>query len=297
MKKLGYSLLALTLLLCGKVSPQSVPTIPPSADLDQIGKDYSENAVAADLRYKGKILTVTGKVRSIQNESFYKGMVGRIELESRTYTNGNSWYCSFDTDRTKEIAKVHNGQIVVLKGQFVRFLNFYHCAVVSVADPPAEPDPPDGVPIDFSFFDSITTTTRADAAGRPISTQTKNLCIKGRGVVTSIAPSNVSGNTPAVRTIAVSGKLLQKPLVCTLNSNVSDALLNLSTLEIGDVVLVDGCSDGERNRGVSVPHFHCNLTNVSKMTYMPRYNWDPHCQGATPLRDSPLDKYCRSDSK
>jgi len=32
--------------------------------------------------------------------------------------------------------------------------------------------------------------------------------------------------------------------------------------------LVDGCSDGERNRGASVPHFHCNLTNVSKMTYM-----------------------------
>jgi len=200
-RKASIVIIILLALPFGKASPQSAPTDPSSVDLDQIGRDYNENAVAADLRYKGKFLTLAGKVVSVQDDRFYKGMVGRIELESRIYTNGNSWYCSFDTNQANAISQVRKGQIVILKGQFVRFLNFYHCAVVSAVDPPTEPEPPDGVPIDFRFFDSVTTTTRADAAGRPISTQTKNLCINGRGVVTSIVPSTVSGDTPAVRTI------------------------------------------------------------------------------------------------
>jgi TonB family protein len=112
------------------VFAQSVPNNSP-LDLDQIGKEYGKNAVNADLLYKGKILTVRGKVVSIGNGSVYKGMVGSVRFKSYIVNGGNSWSCAFDAHRVEDIAKIRKDDFVVFSGQLVSFLNFHHCTLIS----------------------------------------------------------------------------------------------------------------------------------------------------------------------
>lgn len=93
-KRIGHVALVLGVLIVRSMilSAQSVPNNSP-LDLDQIGKEYGKNAVNADLLYKGKVLTVRGKVVSIGNGSVYKGTVGSVRFKSYIVNGGNSWSC------------------------------------------------------------------------------------------------------------------------------------------------------------------------------------------------------------
>ncbi len=100
-----------------KVSKSALPDL-----LTQIGNDYGDNPVNAALVYRGKFLTVRGTVESI---------AGIIQFEGDP--RANTWNCAYDRDSIAEIAKVRKGDVVVLRGQLVSFLNFHHCAVISDA--------------------------------------------------------------------------------------------------------------------------------------------------------------------
>jgi hypothetical protein len=75
---------------------------------------YSANEVAADDKYKGKQLLVTGTVASID-----KGAFGGIHLRLATPNEFMSTICSLDSSEKSEVARLSNGQVVrvMCKGQ------------------------------------------------------------------------------------------------------------------------------------------------------------------------------------
>jgi hypothetical protein len=73
----------LIILVCANASkgqkPKPKPKSPPKPDVtvtaEELQKDYADNGVAADRKYRRKTLEVTGKIRKI----------GRLEMSSSTY--------------------------------------------------------------------------------------------------------------------------------------------------------------------------------------------------------------------
>lgn len=90
-----------------KAVPQVVVT---SAN---ISKEYSENEVAADAKYKGKLIEISGKVYSIDNGLFDNEII--IRLSDGKYDLNNSWCYMKESEREKAIS-LKKGQQVTLIG-------------------------------------------------------------------------------------------------------------------------------------------------------------------------------------
>lgn len=73
--------------------------------------EYKKNEVAADSKYKGKILVVTGKVRKIGKDI---SDTPYIALKASRVIG--SVQCMFAKSRSSELAKVRKGQQISLKG-------------------------------------------------------------------------------------------------------------------------------------------------------------------------------------
>lgn len=79
-----------------------------------ISKEYSENEVAADAKYKGKLIEISGKVYSIDNGISDNEII--IRLSDGKYDINNSWCYMNESEREKAIA-LKKGQQVTLIGK------------------------------------------------------------------------------------------------------------------------------------------------------------------------------------
>lgn len=116
-------------------------------DVYEINRSYLDNPVNADLHYKGQFFVVTGRIEGISNDAHEKGTIGRVEfIPSTTLPNPPnplSWSCTFDVSETRDIAQLHKGDPVFLRGEYWSYLNFRHCSVVpessvEIPSPPPE---------------------------------------------------------------------------------------------------------------------------------------------------------------
>jgi hypothetical protein len=77
----------------------------------QLYSDYEANEVSADLKYKGKVLIVKGKVNTIG-----KDIMGDIYVTLNTGETFGEVQCSFSDDHTNEAAGLKKGQTITIKG-------------------------------------------------------------------------------------------------------------------------------------------------------------------------------------
>ncbi len=95
-------------------APVAVPQEAIKVTALKIVNDYKENGVAADSTYKGKIIEVTGTVKTID-----KDILGTpyISLESYEYAIVDHVQCMFPRSSAAELATVAKGQKITLRGK------------------------------------------------------------------------------------------------------------------------------------------------------------------------------------
>jgi hypothetical protein len=91
-----------------KLTPQITVT---SAN---ISKEYSENEVAADDKYKSKIIEISGKITGIDNGSFDNEMI--IKLADGKYDFSGPW-CYMKASEKEKVLAFKKGQQVTLIGK------------------------------------------------------------------------------------------------------------------------------------------------------------------------------------
>ncbi len=91
-----------------KLTPQVTVT---SAN---ISKEYSENEVAADEKYKGKIIEISGKVVSIDNGTFDNEMI--VKLADGQYDFYAPW-CYMKPSEKEKVLSFKKGQQITLIGK------------------------------------------------------------------------------------------------------------------------------------------------------------------------------------
>ncbi|MBN1634756.1 MAG: hypothetical protein JW917_11375 [Ignavibacteria bacterium] len=79
---------------------------------DNLYKEYSDNPVAADEKFKGKTLKVTGNISLINQEKD-----GRILIMYDTKAINGYIFCYFDETESKKIAKLKPGDYRTIKGR------------------------------------------------------------------------------------------------------------------------------------------------------------------------------------
>ncbi len=79
-----------------------------------LSKEYSENEVAADQKYKGKLVEISGKITSVDNDTFDDGMI--VRLSDGKYDVNNAWCYMKESERDKVLA-FKKGQQVTLIGK------------------------------------------------------------------------------------------------------------------------------------------------------------------------------------
>jgi hypothetical protein len=110
--------LALGLLGCRPKTPPA-PAAPaaPAVTLKagDLLKEYSGNALAADAKYKGKILHVSGKFSSVQKAPLL-GFVLQLVPEDVGDLNLTDVQCFLEPSAEAEVAKLQAGQAVTVQG-------------------------------------------------------------------------------------------------------------------------------------------------------------------------------------
>lgn len=95
-----------------EVSKQEANTPAIEVSPQQLYSDYEANEVAADLKYKDKVLIVTGKVNTIG-----KDIMDAIYVTINTGEMFGAVQCSFSDNHTNEAAGLKKGQTVTIKGK------------------------------------------------------------------------------------------------------------------------------------------------------------------------------------
>ncbi|MCY7345065.1 MAG: OB-fold putative lipoprotein [Pyrinomonadaceae bacterium] len=73
-------------------------------------KDYDENELAADGKYKGKMITVSGKIENIAET------MGNVTVSLAGHDMVKSVMCSFEESEKTNVAKLKKGQQATLVG-------------------------------------------------------------------------------------------------------------------------------------------------------------------------------------
>lgn len=92
------------------IDRNSAPVIVTSATLV---KDYTDNEVSADAKYKGKLLEISGKVSGVTNGSFDNEMVVRLSDSEYDF---NAPSCSMEESEKEKVLTIKKGQTVTLIG-------------------------------------------------------------------------------------------------------------------------------------------------------------------------------------
>ena len=116
-----FSLLLLGLIGCkGQLKPTQPADAPPTASIspEQLFLDYKNNEVAADLKYKNKVLQITGKIEKIaKNLSDEPYIV--LDAGKNTIFNVQCFLPAKDTNCLNQIAEYSKGQTIIIKGECV----------------------------------------------------------------------------------------------------------------------------------------------------------------------------------
>lgn len=110
-------ILAVSLSGC-QTKPPPPPTPAPSAIAVKAGdllKEYSGNAVAADAKYKGKVLKVTGKFGSAQKAPLL-GYAVQLQAEDAGDLSLSEVQCFILESAEADVAKLKAGQTVTVQG-------------------------------------------------------------------------------------------------------------------------------------------------------------------------------------
>lgn len=79
---------------------------------DKLYSDYESNGVAADQKYKDKVLRVTGKINSID-----KDILDKVYVTLETSNIIGSIQCYFDSSNENIAAELKKGQKITVKGR------------------------------------------------------------------------------------------------------------------------------------------------------------------------------------
>jgi hypothetical protein len=132
----AFLALALGLLGCGGRTP--VNTAPPPAATTTVKagdllKEYGANAVAADLKYKGKPLQVSGKFGTAQKAPLL-GYAVQVLPEDAEDLNLSGVECFILESEKEEVAKLKPGDKVTLQGtcdgQVVGQIKLSKCTII-----------------------------------------------------------------------------------------------------------------------------------------------------------------------
>jgi hypothetical protein len=109
---------SLTFLCCAGIKRQSQSVLPPvSTNAAQIIQDYKANEVRADSQYKGRLVTVTGKIDSISKDILDSAYV---TLSDGTEFGFISVQCTFgepiSPQQTQRLESLSKGQIITVSG-------------------------------------------------------------------------------------------------------------------------------------------------------------------------------------
>jgi hypothetical protein len=113
------TLLGLTLGLLGcrtRTLPAPAPTTPAATlKAGDLLKEYGTNAVAADAKYKGKLLQVTGKFGSAQKAPLL-GYAVQLLPEDAGDLNLSGVQCFIVDSAEADVAKLQPGQMITMQG-------------------------------------------------------------------------------------------------------------------------------------------------------------------------------------
>jgi len=105
--------LAFAISACSKdhTELESMYTLTPT----EILGEYKNNEVAADDKYKGKVITISGKVQSIRS-GFLGGPKVSLVDEGSGFLGLNSVDCEFKEEDSKTLLSLKVGDVVSIKG-------------------------------------------------------------------------------------------------------------------------------------------------------------------------------------
>ena len=121
------SLVALNLLLCGgylgwtyltlRLGQREREAPPQAVGAAQLGRDYQDDPAAADEKYRGQTLEVTGVIEEVGRD---KAGTWCVLLRGEEGAGGQRVECSFDEadeDDAAQLARLRKGQEVTLRGR------------------------------------------------------------------------------------------------------------------------------------------------------------------------------------
>jgi hypothetical protein len=127
--------LPLALLGCSRPPPKPAPPAAPpvSVKAGDLLKEYSTNAVAADAKYKGKVLQVSGKFGSAQKAPLL-GYAVQLLPEEAGDVNLTNVQCFIAESAKEDVARLQPGQAISLQGtcdgQYVGQVKLSNCTLV-----------------------------------------------------------------------------------------------------------------------------------------------------------------------
>ncbi len=86
-----------------------------SIKAEQLMNEYQENEVYADNKYKGKLLNVSGRVKSVGKDVLNTMYV--ILLPDTEYIYATSVQCFFSDDKNEQLASLKRGQWITVRGK------------------------------------------------------------------------------------------------------------------------------------------------------------------------------------
>jgi hypothetical protein len=134
-RRSAVAVLVLPLLGCPSGSKPAPPPTGPATPIKagDLLKEYAANAVAADARYKGKLLEVTGKFGTAQKAPLL-GYAVQLLPEDAGDVNLSGVECFIVESAQPDVAAFQAGQIVTLRGvcdgQVVGQVKMSKCTVV-----------------------------------------------------------------------------------------------------------------------------------------------------------------------
>lgn len=101
-------------------TPEAVPTATPAKDsaitITKLLDDYKNDSAAADKKYKGKVITISGTVETVGTDKNGNPLIGFMRPGSAKPTDGMV-VCGFEKSQESVVAKIKKGDIVKLNGK------------------------------------------------------------------------------------------------------------------------------------------------------------------------------------
>jgi|GEM_PF-1425081 len=196
-----------------------------------LDEEYDSNEIAADKKYKGKTLEVTGKVQRITRDD--KPDKVTVEL---TGTPDSTVDCHFDRDQQGNLGDVAVGQQVTIRGKCrgkVRsFVTLETCSIAK--EPEKKPEPKAGPPLPVTAE-----TLESDYDRNVVSADAK---YKGKVLEVTGKVMRIGRNQPGKVTVEMES---ENGLPIEFDFNTKETQAPLSTISAGDMVVIRGTCRGK----------------------------------------------------